>query len=248
MASNGPAMVWSTPFEPPPQKGPPPKIPLPKPPTHPQVRNVPVSPMSQPPGSEYFSKVNFSPNTPSRAPPKTSARTPTLHRLSETDSIDEADGPDQLLSPRFIGMTNGSPVSPHTVVDQELTLPDPITFDLDKASGTGRKGSEGSTSTLASGQSPSRQRNGRSTMYDDDEPAPFVMRSDKHKRILGIDQKTPTVKRGSNKLESSKSSGGARRKRSFPELNERSNSPLPTPDVVPFLYQDIEVVSMASGR
>ena len=252
MAGNGPAMVWQAPFEPPPPKGPPPTIPLPMTPGQSQMLNTltPVSPLSQPPGAEYFAKVNFSPSMSSRGQPKISARVSTLHRVSEADSVEEAEGLDQLSGPRFRGPTDDSPVSPHTVSGQETALLDPSQFDLEKASGTGRKGSESSISTLPSRTSPTRQRSARSLVHDDDEPAPFVMRGDKHKRILGIDQKThvPSAKKGAQKQESSKSFGGPRRKRSFPEINGRSNSPLPGPDVVPFLYQDIEVVFKRLGR
>ena len=52
---------------------------------------------------------------------------------------------------------------------------------------------------------------------DDDEPPPFVMKSDKHKRILGIDQKTSQIKRSNEKRENSAPMLSAvHRKRSFP--------------------------------
>lgn len=251
MANNLPAMVWSnTPFEPPPPKGPPPKIPLPKTPTQAQMRNTAVSPLSQTaPGDDYFKKINYSPATPPRQPPRTNIRAPLLHRVSETDSVDEKEDDDiePPSGPRFRGVSNGSPVSPHTIVDQEGTLPTPSAFELDKA---GRKGSESSAVTIASLQSQPHMPRVRSsiTIIDDEEPPAFVMKGDKHKRVLGIDQKTSQVKRGgAEKGDSSKSiSGGPRRKRSFPEIHDRitdrSSSPLPAPDVVPFLYQDIEVI------
>lgn len=249
MANNVPTMVWSnTPFEPPPPKGPPPKIPLPKTPTQAQMRTVTVSPLSQPAADDYFKKVNYSPATPPRQPPRTNVRAPLLHRVSETDSIEEADADIEPPSgPRFRGVTNGSPVSPHTIIDQEGTLPTPSAFELDK---NGRKGSGSSQATIASLQSQPHMPRVRSsiTIVDDDEPPAFVAKTDKHKRVLGIDQKSSQGKRGGvEKSESSKSmSGGPRRKRSFPDIHERivdrSSSPLPAPDVVPFLYQDIEVI------
>jgi hypothetical protein len=171
-------------------------------------------------------------------PPKSNIRAPVLHRLSETDSIDEADSLDPIAGPRFRGAGHGSPVSPYTVLDQDGALPTPTAFDLDKS---GRKGSGSSIGTQ---QSNSRMSRGRSLQFNDDheEPVPFVMKSDKHKRILGIDSKATPVKRPPQKSESSTSiSGGLRRKRSIPDVNGRANSPLPAPDVVPFLYQDIEV-------
>src|SRR5277367_46325 len=248
MANNVPAMVWSnTPFDPPPPKGPPPKIPLPKTPTQAQMRNVAVSPLSQPAADDYFKNINYSPSTPPRQPPRTNIRAPLLHRVSETDSIEEAeDDLEPPTGPRFRGINNGSPVSPHTIVDQEGALPTPIAFELDRA---GRKGSESSAATVSSLQSQPHMPRVRSsiTITDDDEPPSFVTKSDKHKRILGIDSKPPQVKRGGGeKSDNSKSfSGGPRRKRSFPEIHDRitnrSSSPLPAPDVVPFLYQDIEV-------
>jgi hypothetical protein len=239
-------MVWPTAFDPPPPKGPPPKIPLPKTPTQAEMRNAPLSPLSKPDPPEYFKKVNYSPTTPPRVPPKTNVRAPLLHRLSETDSIDEIDTIDPVPGPRFRGPTSGSPVSPYTILEQDPALPVPTAFDLDKASGSGRKGSESSTGTLASQQSFPYLSRGRSMPYDDEEPTPFVMKSDKHKRILGIESKSPASgKRGSHKGDNANSTpSGPRRKRSFPDIN-RSNSPLPAPDVVPFLYQDIEVVPLS---
>jgi hypothetical protein len=232
MAHNVPAMVWSnTPFDPPPPKGPPPKIPLPKTPTQAQMRTVAVSPLSQPTADDYFKKINYSPSTPPRQPPRSNIRAPLLHRVSETDSIEEADDDFEPPSgPRFRGVSNGSPISPHTIIDQEGILPAPSAFELDKA---GRKGSESSAATISSLQSQPHMPRVRSSITiidDDDEPPPFVMKGDKHKR----------------KTDSSKSIPGApRRKRSFPEIHDRptdrSSSPLPAPDVVPFLYQDIEV-------
>jgi len=245
MAHNVPAMVWSnTPFDPPPPKGPPPKIPLPKTPTQAQMRTVAVSPLSQPTADDYFKKINYSPSTPPRQPPRSNIRAPLLHRVSETDSIEEADDDFEPPSgPRFRGVSNGSPISPHTIIDQEGILPAPSAFELDKA---GRKGSESSAATISSLQSQPHMPRVRSSITiidDDDEPPPFVMKGDKHKRVLGIDAKTSQVKQ---KTDSSKSIPGApRRKRSFPEIHDRptdrSSSPLPAPDVVPFLYQDIEV-------
>jgi hypothetical protein len=236
MASNLDSVVWTNSFDPPPQKGPPPKIPLPKPPTQSQIRSNSLSPMSNPPGNEYFNSVNFSPKSPPRLPPKGNVRAPVLHRLSETDSINEADSFDPVPGPRFRGTSNGSPVSPYTLLDQDGTLPTPTAFDLDKS---GRKGSGSSLGTQQS-----RMSRGRSLqlMDEHEEPAPFVMKSDKHKRILGIDSKATPVKKPPQKSESLHSiSGGLRRKRSIPDVHARANSPLPAPDVVPFLYQDIEV-------
>lgn len=247
MTSNLDTLSWKTPFEPPPQKGPPPKIPLPKPPTSAaQMRKPSLSPMTNPAGDEYFAKVNYSLSTPPRHPPKNNVHAPVLHRLSETDSITEADMLVSTSGPRFRGSkVEESPVSPYTVVDKDGTLPDPSSFDLDMASGSGRKGSASSAGTVPLPQPP-RVVRGRSLQFtrgEDEEPAPFIMKSDKHKRILGIDSKTPQIKRPSHKSESPKSlSGGLRRKRSLPDINGRANSPLPAPDVVPFLYQDIEVI------
>jgi hypothetical protein len=248
MTNNVDSLSWKTPFDPPPQKGPPPQIPLPKPPTHSQLRSNSqqdlLSPTSVPAGDEYFAKVNYSPSTPPRIPPKNNIRAPALHRLSETDSIEEAD---ILPQPPFRTNTNESPVSPYTVVDKDAALPDPSSFDLDRASGTGRKGSASSAGTLGT-PLPHRISRGRSLQLakdEDDEPTPFIMKSDKHKRILGIDSKTPSIKRHSHKADKAESpkltSTGMRRKRSIPDTNGRSDSPLPAPDVVPFLYQDIEV-------
>jgi|SRR5579862_5420042 hypothetical protein len=246
MASNLDTLAWKAPFEPPPQKGPPPKIPLPKPPTQTIMRSnsQPLSPTSNPSGDEYFANVNYFTSTPPRLPPKNNIRAPALHRLSETDSISEADILGSVPDPPFRGAINESPVSPHTVLDKDSTLSDPSAFDLDRSSGSGRKGSASSAGTLGTPQ-PIRASRGRSLQFsrdeEDEEPAPFVMKSDKHKRILGIDAKTPQIKRPS-KTESPKlSSTTMRRKRSIPESNGRSGSPLPAPDVVPFLYQDIEV-------
>jgi hypothetical protein len=249
MANNVPAMVWSnTPFEPPPPKGPPPKIPLPKTPTQAQMRNAALSPLSQPAADDYFKKINYSLATPPRQPPRTNVRAPILHRVSESESIDEVDDDIEPPSgPRFRGVSNGSPVSPHTIADQEGILPSPSAFELDKS---GRKGSGSSQTTIASLQSQPHMPRVRSsiTITDDDEPPAFVAKADKHKRVLGIDQKSSQVKRGgTEKSESSKSiSGGPRRKRSVPDIHDRitdrSSSPLPAPDVVPFLYQDIEVI------
>ena len=198
--------------------------------------------MSQP--TEYFNKVNFSPSTPPRVPPKTNVRAPALHRLSETDSVEEDESVDPIPGPRFRGISDESPVSPYTILDQEPGLPIPSAFDLDRTAGTERKGSGSSAATLSSQKSFPHLTRGKSLPYDDDEPLPFVVKGDKHKRILGIDQNTPPIKRPPQKMEGSKSSsGGVRKKRSHPEL-DRATSPLPTPDVVPFLYQDIEVCSL----
>jgi hypothetical protein len=235
-------MVWPTTFEPPPPKGPPPKIPLPKPPTQAQMRNIAVSPMSQPPATEYFNNINYSPSTPSRVPPRNNIRPPTLHRLSETDSYEEADSFEP-PAPPFSRTDSDSPVSPYTIVDYGTT-PGPNDFELDMAA---QKGSESSAGTLSSVQSNSRSRT-RSTLpyLDDEEPPPFVLRGDKHKRILGIDQKTSHIKRSNEKKDHSNSVPSApRREKTFPsEIQDRSGSPLPAPDVVPFLYQDIEVCSI----
>jgi len=245
MASNLDALSWKQPFEPPPQKGPPPQIPLPKPPTQAQIRSNsqqgPVSPTSNPTGDAYFAKVNYSPSSPPRIPSRNTARAPPLHRLSETDSIEEAD---ILPQPPFRTLTEESPVSPYTVLHNDSILADPSSFDLDRASGAGRKGSASSVGALTTPQAHriSRGRSLQFTRDEDPEPAPFVMKSDKHKRILGIESKAPPIKHPSHKPESPKlGSTGMRRKRSVPETNGRSNSPLPAPDVVPFLYQDIEV-------
>jgi hypothetical protein len=248
MTNNGSAMGWSTSFKPPPQKGPPPQIPLPKTPSPAQMRIASVSPLSTLPNDEYFNKVNFSPATPPRIPPKNNVRAPALHRLSETDSVEEADFIDATPGPRFRGASNGSPVSPYTVLDNDTTLPVPPAFDLDKASGSGRKGSASSTATQSTTQSRPRTARGNSLPYDDDgEPLPFVMKSnDKHRRILGIDGKAPPIKRPQRNDNSNKVSGAIRRKPSLPEINDRANSPLPAPDVVPFVYQDIEVGPIAA--
>jgi hypothetical protein len=243
MTNNAPAVGWSATFEPPPPKGPPPKMPLPKTPNQAQMRTSSTSPLSTPPTNEYFTKVNYSPATPPRIPPKNNVRAPVLHRLSETDSVEEADLINSTPGPRFRGASNGSPVSPYTVLDQDGTLPDPTAFDLDKASGTGRKGSASSTTTQSTQNSRPRNPRGNSLPFDEDgEPMPFVMRpSDKHKRILGIDSKAPAIKRPQRSENSNKVSVGIRRKPSLPDINDRANSPLPAPDVVPFVYQDIEV-------
>jgi hypothetical protein len=230
-------MVWTTSFDPPPQKGPPPKIPLPKTPTAAELqRGSSVSPSSNPPGNEYFNKVNFSPTSPPRVPPKMNIRAPVLHRLSETESIEEGVF-DPIAGPRFRGPTSDSPVSPYTVVGHDTSLPVPTAFDLDKS---GRKGSASSGGTIPQSR-PSRVKS--LPFVDDEEPTPFVMKSDKHKRILGIDPKPAAIKRQLQKNDNSAppSSNGIRRKRSLPDVNARANSPLPAPDVVPFLYQDIEV-------
>ena len=246
MSNNVPTMVWQTTFEPPPQKGPPPKIPLPKIPPQAQIRNVAVSPMSQPPANDYFNNVNYYPSAPSRMPPRTNSRPPALHRVSETDSLEESNDfepPASLLR----STTNGSPVSPYTIIDHNNALPPPSAFELDRAS---RKGSESSAGTFASQPtySPVRTRSSLPCIDDDDEPPPFVMKSDKHKRILGIDQKTSQIKGSHEKRENSAPMpAGAHRKRSFPDLADRSSSPLPAPDVVPFLYQDIEVLTCVAG-
>jgi hypothetical protein len=199
-----------------------------------------VSPQSSSASNnEYFNNINFSPATPPRVPPKTNVRAPVLHRLSETDSLEEAASIDPVPpGPRFRGPSNGSPVSPYTVLEQDIALPVPTAFDLDKSSGSGRKGSESSTTTQSTQRSRTRHVRGNSLGFDDDgEPIPFVMRSsDKHKRILGIDSKAPPIKQPPRT-----DSAGNRRKRSLPEPNDRSNSPLPAPDIVPFVYQDIEV-------
>ena len=211
------------------------------------MRNVPVSPFSQPPADEYFKKINYSPLTTSRQPPRANVRAPVLHRVSESDSIEEREDDFEPPSgPRFRGTSNGSPISPHTIVDQAGTPPTPSAFELDKA---GRQGSESSSATISSLQSLPHMPRVRSsiTIIDDDEPPHFVQKNDKHKRVLGIDQKSSQAKRGgAEKSEGSRSiSGGPRRKRSIPEIHDRvtdrSSSPLPAPDVVPFLYQDIEV-------
>ena len=242
MTGNLDSMVWTTTFDPPPQKGPAPRIPLPKTPTLVQAprSSSTSSPLSNPAGNEYFNNVNFSPTTPPRVPPKTNVRAPLLHRLSETDSIEEGDSLDPIPGPRFRGPSSDSPISPYTVVHHDTGLPDPTSFDLDKS---GRKGSASSGGTLALQQSQSRSSRGRSLPFtDDEEPTPFVMKSDKHKRILGIDPKIAPIKRLPAKSDTPPPlANGIRRKRSLPDVNGRANSPLPTPDVVPFLYQDIEV-------
>ena len=239
MSNNAPTMVWPTTFEPPPQKGPPPKIPLPKIPTPGQMRNDTISPMSQPPAAQYFNNVNYSPSTPSRVPPKTNVRPPALHRVSEIDSHEESDDFEP-PAPLFRSTSNGSLVSPHTIVDHAIALPPPSAFDLDTAA---RKGSEPGPGIVSSQPSYPRARTKSSLPYidDDDEPPPFVMKSDKHKRILGIDQKTPQIKRSHEKREKSAPKPPVHRETSFPDLADRSSSPLPASDVVPFLYQDIEV-------
>lgn len=243
MANNVPAMVWPTTFEPPPPKGPPPKIPLPKTPAQAQMPNTAVSPLSQPPANEYFSNVNFSPSTPSRIPPRTNIRPPILHRVSETESLDEVEELDP-PGPLFRENSNGSPISPHTIIEKAgVTPPTPNAFELDEPN---RKGSESSVATLSSQPSyPRLTRPKSSTAHiDDEDPVPFVMRSDKHKRILGIDPKISHIRRGGDKGDSSNSLvPGARHKHGFPDIPERSSSPLPGPEVVPFLYQDIEVTS-----
>jgi hypothetical protein len=243
MTGNLDSMVWTASFDPPPQKGPPPKIPLPKPPTVAQVRRASsLSPLSNPAGNEYFNNVNFSPTSPPRVPPKTNVRAPVLHRLSETDSIEEGDSFDPIPGPRFQGPKAESPVSPYTVIGRDTGLPVPTAFDLDKSA---RKGSASSGGTLALQPSQSRASRGRSLPFpEDEEPTPFVMKSDKHKRILGIDPRTTPIKRQVQKSDTPPpSTNGIRRKRSLPDVNARANSPLPAPDVVPFLYQDIEVSS-----
>src|SRR5579859_568999 len=241
MSGNLDSMVWTTSFDPPPQKGPPPKIPLPKTPIAEPQRSSSVSPLFNPPDNEYFSKVNFSPTSPPRVPPKTNVRAPVLHRLSETDSIEEGELFDPVPGPRFRGPASDSPVSPHTVIGQDMSLPVPTAFDLDKS---GRKGSASSGGTISQSR-PSRVKS--IPFPDDEEPTPFVMKSDKHKRILGIDPKTAAIKRQAPKNEHAATppSNGVRRKRSFPEVHARANSPLPAPDVVPFLYQDIEVSTLS---
>lgn len=240
MTGNLDSMVWTPSFDPPPQKGPPPKIPLPKPPTGEFRRSSSVSPLSNPPGNEYFGKVNFSPTSPPRVPPKTNIRAPILHRLSETDSLEEGDSFDPIPGPRFRGPNSDSPVSPYTVIGQDTTLPVPTAFELDRSA---RKGS-GSSGGSISQSRPSRVKS--LPFPDDQEPTPFVMKSDKHKRILGIDPKTAAIKRQVQKSDNSAPpSNGIRRKRSLPDVNVRANSPLPAPDVVPFLYQDIEVTALS---
>jgi hypothetical protein len=245
MANNVPTIIWPTTFEPPPPKGPPPKIPLPMTPTQAQFLNTAVSPMSRPPADEYFTSVNYSPSGPSRAPPRANIRPPILHRLSETESFDEAEELDP-PGPPFRENSNGSPVSPHTIVQKAgAPPPDPSAFELDEPN---RKGSE---PTLSSQPSYSRLTRPRSSIpyIEDEEPAPFVIKGDKHKRILGINPKTSHIRRGHDKSDSSNSlapgapAPGARHKRSFPDIPDRSSSPLPGPEVVPFLYQDIEVNS-----
>jgi len=234
MANNVPAMSWPSTFDPPPPKGPPPKIPLPKTPSQAQMRNLPVSPMSEAPANEYFTNVNYSPSTPPRVPPRSNIRPPALHRVSETDSLEEADDLDPPPS-LTRDDSNGSPVSPYTIVAHNDMLPNPSNFDLDKS----RKGSGSSAGTLASAHRPSRART--SIPFDDDEPPPFVARSDKHKRILGIDEKKSHIKRVAEKKDSlSSTPPNSLTKRNLPDIH-RSSSPLPAPDVVPFLYQDIEV-------
>ena len=198
--------------------------------------------MSQPPATEYFNNINYSPSTPSRVPPRTNIRPPTLHRVSETDSCEETDSFEPPVPP-FSRTGNDSPVSPYTIVDYG-TLPAPNVFEFDMAA---RNGSESSAGTLPLAQSNSRSRTRSSLPYlDDEEPPPFVVRGDKHKRILGIDQKTSHIKRGHEKKDHSTPVPSApRREKSFPgEIQDRSSSPLPAPDVVPFLYQDIEVCSI----
>jgi hypothetical protein len=239
-------MVWPATYEPPPPKGPPPKIPLPKTPAQAQVRNGPVSPTSQPPSNDYFSNVNYSPSTAHRVPPRTNVRLPALHRVSETDSLEESDDVEP-PPPLFRSTSNGSPVSPYTIVDNTNALPAPSGFELEMAT---RKGSEPIARTATSQQSHPRART-RSSLpsIDDDEPPPFVMKSDKHKRVLGIDQKTSQIKRPHEKRENSAPiPPPARRKRSFPDIADRSSSPLPASDVVPFLYQDIEVCHFLCPR
>ena len=146
MSNNVPTIVWPTTFEPPPQKGPPPKIPLPKTPTQAQMRNDSISPMSQPPANEYFNNVNYSPSTPSRVPPRTNVRPPALHRVSETDSLEESDDFEP-PAPLFRSTSNGSPVSPYTIVDHANAPSAPSAFELDMAA---RKGSESSAGTVSS--------------------------------------------------------------------------------------------------
>ena len=199
-----------------------------------------MSPLSQPPANDYFNNVNYSPAGPSRVPPRTNARPPPLHRLSETESLEEYDEL-ELPAPLYRRNTNESPVSPYTIVDDRSGSLAPSGFELDNAG----RNSESSAVTASSQQSYPRARGRSSRPYiDDDETPPFVMKSDKHKRILGIDQKTSHIKRPHEKKDNSTSiAPGLRPKRSFPDIADRSSSPLPAPDVVPFLYQDIEVIS-----
>lgn len=245
-----PSMSWPPSFEPPPPKGPPPQIPLPKTPAQDKQRNVPVSPLSGPPSNEYFSKFNFSQSTPSRAPPnKSTVRAPLLQRLSEADSITENGGDDdEELDPvpqaPFRSHTQGSsPVSPFSIREpEENALPAPSAFDLDKASGGGRKGSESSGGTLASAKHSHRLSRGRSLGYaDDDEPKPFIPRGDKHRRILGIEENGKKTSSKRSSAPKTDESTGSRRKRDISDPGERSSSPMPAADVVPFLYQDMEV-------
>jgi hypothetical protein len=192
---------------------------------------------------DYF-KANYSPATPPRIPQKNVVRAPALHRLSEGDSIDEADFLDPIQEPRIREPSASSPVSPYTVVDHDTIFQEPSILDLHAAAG--RKGSESSAGTLSVPMQPARSRNRRSLPADkyDEEPTPFVMKkSDKHKRILGIEADPPKVKVAPRKGDSpvSMSASGSGRKGSFHETNGRSNSPLPNPDVAPFLYQDPDV-------
>ena len=237
------ATSWHSSFAPPPQRGPPPKIPLPKTPTQTQmqIRNAAVSPLSQPPSNEYFANMaNYSPATPPRAPPRTNLRPPALHRVSETESIEEAHSASPLESPPalFKSNSNGSPVSPHTIVNHHANGPfssPPSKPELDPAA---RKSSEANAATYAA-----RPRMRSSLTVGDEEPAPFTgQRSDKHKRILGIESKTSThSKRDKDKSEPKKDRPTSQRQKGYSESEVRSNSPLPTADVVPFLYQDMEV-------
>jgi hypothetical protein len=236
------------------------------------ARSTVVSPLSQGPTSnsnststEYFGRVpsneyfanmlNYSPATPPRVPPRTNIRPPPLHRVSETDSIEEADA--ALHSPLeqppelFKSVSNGSPISPLTMVNHSVgtPLPQPTSLELDPAV---RKGSESNASAYAGRP---RLRSSLS-VGDEEEPAPFTgqrnenrLRSDKHKRILGIDSSSSTTTTTTTKIptpptkrDKVKSEPKKERNRSYPDGEVRSNSPMPTPDVVPFLYQDMEVL------
>jgi hypothetical protein len=203
------------------------------------------------PSNEYFANMlNYSPATPPRVPPRSNIRPPPLHRVSETDSIEEANAalhspleqPPDLFKPA----SNGSPVSPLTMLNHPVgtALPQPTNLELDPAV---RKGSESNVSAYAGRP---RLRSSLS-VGDEEEPTPFTghrtenkLRSDKHKRILGIDSSSTTTKAPPppSKRDKAKAESKKERNRSYPDPEVRSNSPMPTPDVVPFLYQDMEVL------
>jgi hypothetical protein len=245
MASNGHSPAWP---QPPPQKGPPPKIPSPKPPVLSQTRTGPVSPVSELPGGEYFSKINYSPSSPTRVPPRTNVRAPLLQRVSEHSIDDENADLDPVPTDHFRATSDGSPVSPYTILDGHASLPIPGNFELDQARRQGSLSSGGNSTS----QSRTRSSHGRSSLSytEEDEPPPFVMKSDKHKRILGIteDPRDPRSKKTPDRKESAGSISSVQRKASGQEsTGNRSKSPTPANDVAPFLYPDGQVVN-ASNR